>query len=91
LLLATFSFFLKQQISNPYIAALVEESFVDYFREQVVCYSGYTNLPFSFIGSVGCNFIEQVRKAAAEFDIEIYKYMASPMEGLIEYHAAAGS
>ena len=85
--LATFSIFIKQYISNPYMASLVEESFVDYFREQVASLPDYKNLPFSFIGSVGCNFIEQVRKAAAKYDIEISKYMVSPIEGLIEYHA----
>jgi len=85
--LATFSVFIKQYISDPYLTTLVQESFVDYFREQVASLPDYKNLPFSFIGSVGCNFIEQVRTAAAMYDIEITKYMVSPIEGLIEYHA----
>jgi glucosamine kinase len=84
--LATFAFFLKKHITHPYISLLVEKAFEEYFREQVIVYDDFKELPVSFIGSVACNFSEQLRKAAARFDIFIETFMLSPMEGLIEYH-----
>jgi glucosamine kinase len=85
--LASFAVFLKQHIDHAFVAKMVEESFVDFFREQVICYKSYKELPFSFVGSLGCNFVQQVRNAAARFDIALEKYMVSPMEGLIHFHS----
>jgi len=85
--LASFTIFMKQHIDHPFVAKMVEESFVDFFREQVICYKSYKDLPFSFVGSLGCSFVEQVRNAAARFDIALETYMVSPMEGLLGFHS----
>lgn len=85
--LASFSVFLKSNIEHPFVSELVENCFVEYFKEQVSLYTGYKELPFCFIGSVGYNFKPQLENAARKFDVTIGNYMSSPMEGLVEFHS----
>lgn len=84
--LASFSVFIRKQIEHPFMQELVENCFDEYFTEQVSKFTGYQQVPFSFIGSVGYNFREQLEKAAARHNITIGRYMVSPMEGLMEFH-----
>ncbi len=84
--LASFSVFLKNHIDHPFVSGLVTQCFEEFFREQVSLYTGYKDLPFCFIGSVGYNFKPQLEKAAGKFGISIGNYMSSPMQGLVEFH-----
>ncbi len=84
--LASFAVFLKKHIDHPYVVELVEEAFMHYFREQIMCYENYRVLPFSFLGSVGCNFLKQLQNAAQRSEVNLSNYLISPMEGLVAFH-----
>jgi N-acetylglucosamine kinase-like BadF-type ATPase len=84
--LASFSVFLKKHEEHPFISKLVETCFYEFFSEQVTKYTNYREVPFSFIGSVGYNFRDQLSAAAQKHGITIGRYMVSPMEGLKEFH-----
>lgn len=84
--LASFTVFLKKQIEHPFIAELVEKCFDDYFVEQVSKYTGYQELPFSYVGSVGYHFSAILEKSAKKHGIHIGRCLQSPIDGLIEFH-----
>ena len=84
--LASFALFLKRNIDHPFVHNLVVNCFDEYFKEQVSKFTGYRDLPFSYIGSVGYNFSTQLEEAAARHGISIGRCMVSPMEGLMEFH-----
>ncbi len=84
--LASFSVFLKKNIDHPFIEDIVENCFDEYFREQVCQYTGFQDIPFSFIGSVGYNFSTQLQRVASKYGVTTGRYLVSPMEGLIDFH-----
>lgn len=85
--LASFSVFLKKNQEHPYVSQLVEDCFDAYFKEQVCCYAGHKELPFSVIGSVGYHFRTQLQSAAAKNEIIMGRFMVSPMDGLVNFHS----
>lgn len=87
--LASFTLFLKEHIDHPFVADMVIECFDDFFREQVMVYKGYTELPFSCVGSVGYHFRDQLKVAAEINNISISSVLAAPMESLLDFHKSA--
>ena len=86
--LASLSPFIAQHLEEPGIRQLVLDSFIAFFRRNVMQYD-YTQYPVHFIGSVAHCYREILQKAAQETGIRIGKILQSPMEGLILYHTAS--
>lgn len=84
--LASFTIFLKSQISHPYIFKLVEKCFDEFFTEQVSKFANYQQMRFGCIGSVGYHFREVLESSAAKHNIIPEIFLVSPMDGLVEYH-----
>lgn len=86
--LASLTHFISKNIEVKELNELVVDSFVQYFRRNILQYS-YQTLPIGVIGSIGYYFEWQLRQAASMVNLQIYKIEQSPMEGLIEYHSKA--
>ena len=86
--LASLSPFIAQHLEEPGIRQLVLDSFIAFFRRNVMQYD-YTQYPAHFIGSVAHCYKEILQEAAQETGIRIGKILQSPMEGLILYHTAS--
>ena len=86
--LASLSPFIAQHLEEPGIRQLVLDSFIAFFRRNVMQYD-YTQYPVHFIGSVAHCYREILQEAAQETGIRIGKILQSPMEGLILYHTAS--
>ena len=84
--LASLSPFIAQHLEEPGIRQLVLDSFIAFFRRNVMQYD-YTQYPAHFIGSVAHCYKEILQEAAQETGIRIGKILQSPMEGLIQYHS----
>ena len=78
--------FLRQCLEEPAIRQLVMNSFIAFFRRNVMQYD-YKQYPVHFIGSIAYCYKEILQDAARQTGIQIGKILQSPMEGLIQYHS----
>lgn len=83
--LASLSPFLADHLDEPAIRTLVLNSFLAFFRRNVMQYD-YTQYAVNFIGSVAYCYKDILLEAAQETGIRMGKILQSPMEGLIRYH-----
>jgi glucosamine kinase len=84
--LASFVPFLLRHIQHPFIAALLYDSFSDFFNYQVCKYSRHKEVITHFTGSVAFYFADIVRQAANDKNIRIGTITESPIAGLTLFH-----
>ena len=84
--LASLSPFIAQHLEEPAIRQLVMNSFIAFFRRNVMQYD-YKQYTVHFIGSIAYCYKEILQDAARQTGIQIGKILQSPMEGLIQYHS----
>ncbi len=85
--LASFTHFLREQLHHPYVYHLVQTCFEAFFEEQLCRFSEYQKYRLGCIGSVAYHFREVFEKAVEKYGMQTAQMMASPMEGLVRYHA----
>ncbi|HAZ57427.1 MAG: ATPase [Bacteroides graminisolvens] len=83
--LASLSPFLVANLHEPEIHELILNSFMAFFKRNVMQYD-YRNNPVHIIGSVAYHYREILTEAAQKSDITLGTIIQSPMEGLIAYH-----
>ncbi len=84
--LAQYTHFIAKHIHHPEIEALVDNSFCDFFRRNVMQYAESLYLPIHFTGSVAFYFQDHLKKSARSFGLTIGKVCREPMEELVAYH-----
>jgi len=84
--LASFSFFLKDHITDPTIHDLIYFSFIEFIRSHILKYDHYEHYPIGFIGSIAFQYQEILQEAADANQLSISKILQTPLEGLVEYH-----
>ncbi len=85
--LASFSPFIREHISDPFMEKMVADSFTEFFRRHIFKYDNYGAESLHVVGSVGFHYREILLKAASASGIRAGKIMKSPMEGLVEFHS----
>lgn len=83
--LGSFAPWILEHRGEPYVDALVERSLSDFFDRSLLRH-GRTDLPAGFVGGFAAACAPQLRETAAGRGIRISRIIASPMEGLLEYH-----
>jgi len=84
--LASFAPFALENNSHPFIRALVQESFAQYFKHQVLPLGNY---PIHLVGSVAYHFKEELLKVADSMGVVVESpILKTPIEGLVEYFAS---
>lgn len=83
--LAAFSYFLAENITNPYVYDMVAQNFRNFFVRNVLQYD-YKNYTVNFMGSVAASYEDVIRSVASEFGVEVGQVKQSPMPGLIKFH-----
>lgn len=84
--LASLSPFLKENIEDKTIYALVYNAFKDFFMKNVMQYD-YKNNAVHFTGSLSYYYQDVLRCVAADLGVQIGTIVQLPMEGLIRYHS----
>ena len=84
--LSHYSGFLAENLDNAYVYNLVYTSFKSYFERNIAAYD-YRNYPLSLVGSTCVIYEDILRRAAADFGVELGKLMRFSMPGLVEYHS----
>lgn len=85
--LASFSVFLSENISHPFVNQLVSDSFDEFFKHQISHYTNYTAHSLSCTGSIGYHYQEILIKIAQKWGVHIKTIDKTPMNGLIKYHS----
>lgn len=85
--LATFSEFLYENISDEYIIALIKRSFRKFIEYNILKYDNYQTAKLGFVGSVGFYFNIILNEVLAEYKLESFKNIKSPIEGLKDYYS----
>ncbi len=86
--LASFTKFISKNISDPFLAGLVKNSFLDFFDHHICKYPSYKKVKTHFVGSVAFHFAGLLRQVAKEKGVTVGSILESPMEGLVRYHTA---
>ncbi len=84
--LSQFSMFLADNIDMEYCRKLVYDSFLTFFRRNIVAYE-YEKYPLSVVGGTACTFRQLLEQAAEEFGVRLDKIEYSSIEGLVKYHS----
>lgn len=83
--LASFSIFMKEHESHPYIKTMLENNFKAFFERNILSY-GKNKLPIGFIGSVSLAFEDVIREAASGYGFTISGFEKNAGDGLVDYH-----
>ena len=83
--LGSFAPWILEHRGNPYVDALLERKLTDFFERSLLRH-GRTDLPAGFVGGIAAACASQLYAIAGRFGVHISRIIASPMEGLLEYH-----
>ncbi|MCL1937544.1 MAG: ATPase [Candidatus Azobacteroides sp.] len=83
--LAQFAPFLLDHISKPEIKQLVEDSFTEFIRRNILLYDS-SMLPVHFTGSIAYHFRQNLESVCSLFHLPLGKITKDPLPGLIQYH-----
>ncbi len=84
--LASYSFFLAENIDHPYCRKLVYDGFMAFFTRNLAAYD-YKRLPIGFVGKTGITYRPILEQAAADYGLKVHRIILDSMPGLVEYHA----
>jgi N-acetylglucosamine kinase-like BadF-type ATPase len=84
--LAGFSKFIHENMDHRYMHDLVYDSFEKFVQEYVIRYDGYRRYKTGFIGSISIIYEKILKEVLNNYQLELGKIEANPIEGLIEYH-----
>lgn len=84
--LATLAKFMHEKRKSPVIKEMIYENFEEFFERHVSKYSGFGELPVNFVGSIAFYFSDTLKLVAKKYGCHIGVIIASPSQGLIQYH-----
>ena len=83
--LASTSVFIYQHLEFRPLRQMVVDNFRSFFQRNLVQYQR-RDLPVHAVGSIAFNYQEELKEAAEKEGFTIGHLLATPMEGLVEYH-----
>jgi len=84
--LASFSTFIRENITDDFCRYLVIDCFTEFFKHNLCKYPGYQDLTISYSGSIAWNFRQELVHVAQNHKTVTGKIIASPIIGLTNYH-----
>jgi len=84
--LASFTSFLSENISIPYIEQLVKTSFSEFFEKNLKKYSSFDTPELACVGSVAYYFRKFFQEIAEANNVNVIRFSKTPVRGLIRYH-----
>lgn len=84
--LATFTRFLGEHKSHPYLQKLIYKCFEEFIDRHVRKYKSHLSLPVSFIGSVAFHFKEFLEAILQERSMIVGNFVRKPIDSLVEFH-----
>lgn len=84
--LASFSTFINEHRTHPFIYNLITEAFRLFYKYQICCYPKHKEVPVHFVGSVAYHYNDILTEVGKEFAITTGRFIKAPIDGLVEYH-----
>lgn len=84
--LASFMPFIIKYKDEPYMKALIKESFGAMFNNCIRNYDKVNDVPISFIGSIAYLLKDYLHEVAAENGLQVQDIIKEPLEHLTHYH-----
>ena len=84
--LASFSKFVYEFKSEPFMQNLIYTSMKDFFENQVIPIPEARSSEVNFIGSVAHYYEDIIRSAATEFHLEVGHIVRKPIDNIVDYH-----
>jgi len=84
--LASYAFFIHENLNNPFIKKMATDCFLDFFDKTICKYKNYKNEKIGFVGSIANNFRAILILIAKKKKVYIYRIINSPIEELVKYH-----
>ena len=84
--IASFMPFIAKHKDNPYFKDMVREGFKRFMDVHVTCYKNYQDVEVNFVGSISQIFEQELREAAAVYNVTIGSLIKRPAEALVSYH-----
>lgn len=86
--LASFTKFLSQVKSHPFIQSMLKEAFGAFADRHVRKYDNHERIPIHFIGSVGYYFQDIIKIVLKERGMEAGKFILKPIDHLVAFHTS---
>ena len=84
--LGSFTPFILEHYSNPYIKELVDGNFRSFFRRAIKQYDT-DKYAVGVVGGFGFALQDILKRVAEEEGVNISRFIKSPIDGLVEYHS----
>lgn len=84
--LASFSKFVYEHKSEPFMQNLIYTSMKDFFENQVIPIPEARSSEVNFIGSVAHYYEDIIRSAASEFHLQVGHIVRKPIDNIVDYH-----
>lgn len=84
--LASFTKFIKANSSTPEIQTIIDKSFIDLFEKHICKYINYKNEIIRATGSIAHYFEKDLKKIAANYELDIDLITKDPINLLTEFH-----
>ena len=84
--LASFSIFLSEHISHPFIQEFVQSGFQAFLDAMVLKYDKVENLPINFLGSIAVHFQAQLEIVLNNNKLQLGKIIDNPVDELVKFH-----
>jgi len=84
--IASFLPFYKEHIQHQYCTYFINFGLEEFIKIYIWRFSNYKAVDVNFVGSVAFHFEEQLRAVCAKLTIKPGRIIASPIQGLLQYH-----
>jgi len=84
--LASFTKFLSQNKSHPYVQNIVFQCFDEFITKHVQKYEGNIKLNINFVGSIAFHFQEILESVLASHNLKMGKIIQKPINSLVDFH-----
>jgi glucosamine kinase len=84
--LASFSIFLSEYISHPFIQEFVQKGFQAFLDAMVLKYDHVEKLPINFLGSIAVHFQAQLEIVLYNNHLQLGKIIDNPVDELVKFH-----
>lgn len=84
--LASFTRFISEHQSHPFIQTLIENSFASFIDRHLRKYDNHQSTPVHFVGSIAYYFQEFIKKMLEDRNMKIGNIIRKPIDYLVKFH-----
>ncbi|MCP9769677.1 N-acetylglucosamine kinase [Lacihabitans sp. LS3-19] len=83
---ANYTYFIFENLQFEYCKSLVKKSFEAFFQKYLLKYPNLKDEKIGFVGSIAFYFQDILKEICQNHEINIYKIIEKPIDGLVNFH-----